>query len=69
VPRARAVDSLAHRLDAEAASGFAHVRYLDLTDRICGPTTCEPIRGGVVVYRDNNHLTEAFVRTIGNGAF
>ncbi|HTK49536.1 MAG TPA: acyltransferase family protein [Gemmatimonadaceae bacterium] len=69
VPRARAVDSLAHRLDAEAASGFAHVRYLDLTDRICGPTTCEPIRAGVVVYRDNNHLTEAFVRTIGNGAF
>jgi peptidoglycan/LPS O-acetylase OafA/YrhL len=69
VPRARAVDALAHRLDAEAASGFAHVRYLDLTDRICGPTTCEPVRGGIVVYRDNNHLTERFVRTIGGGVF
>jgi peptidoglycan/LPS O-acetylase OafA/YrhL len=69
VPRARAVDSLAHRLDAEAASGFAHVRYLDATDRICGPTTCEPMRDGVVVYRDNNHLTEKFVRMIGGAVF
>jgi hypothetical protein len=69
VPRARAVDTLAHRLDAEAASGFAHVRYLDATDRICGPTTCEPMRDGVVVYRDNNHLTEKFVRMIGGAVF
>ncbi|QKE83546.1 acyltransferase family protein [Arthrobacter sp. NEB 688] len=37
---------------------------IDLTDRICPQATCAPVIGGVVVYRDSNHLTDSYVRTL-----
>ena len=37
---------------------------LDLTDAICGPETCEPIVGNVLAYRDDDHLTSTFVRSL-----
>lgn len=38
--------------------------HLDLTDSICGPTTCAPVVGNVLVYRDDDHLTNTYVRTL-----
>jgi peptidoglycan/LPS O-acetylase OafA/YrhL len=64
VARAVAVDSLSRQADVDASRGLANVRQLDLTDRICGPTTCEPIRDGIVVYHDGNHLSDAYVRML-----
>ena len=64
VARDVAVDSLSRRADVDASRGLAFVRQLDLTDRICGPATCEPIRDGIVVYHDGNHLSDAFVRVL-----
>jgi hypothetical protein len=43
---------------------LSHVRRLDMNDRICTATTCEAVGQGLVVYMDNNHLTDAFVRTL-----
>ncbi len=62
VPRSRAVDAVAQRAEVEAVRGLTHVRRLDVNDRICSATTCEAVRQGVVVYLDDNHLTDAFVR-------
>ena len=56
------MDARAQRAEAEAVRALPHVRLLDVNDRICAATTCEAVRQGVVVYLDDNHLTDAFVR-------
>ncbi|MXO84915.1 acyltransferase family protein [Altererythrobacter aurantiacus] len=40
------------------------VTGLDLTDRICPGSICPVERSGQVIYRDTNHLTEYFVKTL-----
>ncbi|MET0296079.1 MAG: SGNH hydrolase domain-containing protein, partial [Microbacterium sp.] len=37
---------------------------VDITDRLCDETVCPAVIGNVVVYRDTNHLTDTFVRTL-----
>ncbi|SDD92639.1 acyltransferase family protein [Glycomyces harbinensis] len=41
------------------------VRKVDLTDYICGPRSCEPVVGNVLVYRDDAHLTNTYAATLG----
>lgn len=62
VPRSRAVDTLARRAEVEGVAGLTTVHLLDLTEHVCGATTCAAMRGDTVVYLDDNHLTDAFVR-------
>ncbi|PUB20160.1 peptidoglycan/LPS O-acetylase OafA/YrhL [Promicromonospora sp. AC04] len=38
--------------------------HLDLTDSICGPEVCDAVVGNVLVYRDDDHLTNTYVRTL-----
>ncbi|MFE7508164.1 acyltransferase family protein [Promicromonospora sp. NPDC057488] len=38
--------------------------HLDLSDAVCGPEVCEPVVGNVLVYRDDDHLTSTYVRTL-----
>lgn len=38
--------------------------FVDFTDFVCDPTTCPPIIGNVYVYRDFNHPTATFMRTL-----
>ncbi|GAA2300722.1 acyltransferase family protein [Glycomyces scopariae] len=38
---------------------------IDLTDYICGPETCPPVVGNVLVYRDDAHLTNTYAATLG----
>jgi peptidoglycan/LPS O-acetylase OafA/YrhL len=40
------------------------VPLIDMTKLICGPRTCEPIVGNVVVYRDSHHLTNTYMKTL-----
>ncbi len=61
VPRQTALHLGTFHLAEEAASGLTNVKLLDLSDDICGERTCEPVRNGVVVYRDHHHLTATFV--------
>lgn len=37
---------------------------LDLTDAFCGPVMCDPIVGNVLVYRDADHFTATYSRTL-----
>ena len=52
--------------DALAAAQRATpgARLVDLTDLLCGPTTCPVVIGGADVYADGNHLTVTFARTL-----
>jgi hypothetical protein len=52
---------------AEAARrlGRPRVRVVDLTSAFCGPRTCRPVVGGALVFKDDNHMTRDFARTLG----
>lgn len=51
--------------EERAARGFGNVKFLDLSDRMCGPDRCYFEVGGQVIYRDEDHLTASFIRTLG----
>ncbi len=42
----------------------SRVQTLDLSHRFCDATICYPAIGGVVMYFDNHHLTNSYVRTL-----
>jgi hypothetical protein len=42
----------------------SQMSFVDLTDRICQPTICPAVVGGVVVYYDASHLTATYARTL-----
>jgi peptidoglycan/LPS O-acetylase OafA/YrhL len=44
----------------EAARGLDRVAFVDMTDRLCSRSPCPVIEGGVIVYRDDDHLTATF---------
>lgn len=41
-----------------------NVTYVDPLDWVCTPTTCPAVIGNVLVYRDKDHLTATFARTL-----
>ena len=47
-----------------AASVYPMMRLLSFDDLFCVDETCPTVIGNVVVYRDNNHLTFAFSRSL-----
>lgn len=40
------------------------VRLLDLSDGVCRVDRCRVVEGNVLIYRDANHLTASYVRTL-----
>ena len=38
--------------------------FLDLTEAICPGTVCSPVVGDVVVWRDSNHLSATYIRSL-----
>jgi hypothetical protein len=61
------VRSAALRFDPqlEAAKNLKTVTLVNFDDVFCDKNSCEPIIGNAVVYRDDNHLTDTFARTLG----
>jgi len=57
-PRAEA---LPVRIEEDAVAAVAGVHLLDVNDRLCTATSCQPISGHTLAYRDDNHLTIEFV--------
>lgn len=47
-----------------AASAFSNVSMLDMTSSVCPGNTCKADRGGLVVFRDDQHMTASFSRTL-----
>ncbi|MFT3662328.1 MAG: acyltransferase family protein [Gordonia sp. (in: high G+C Gram-positive bacteria)] len=46
------------------ARSMPGVTAIDLTDAICPGTRCAPVVGGVLVYRDTNHLSGTYAATL-----
>ena len=41
-----------------------NVFFADLTDYFCDEEICPPVIGNVVIYRDNNHITATYAKTL-----
>jgi hypothetical protein len=52
------------RLEREAGDGRADVTFIDMSSTVCRSTSCSPIANGEIVFRDDNHLTPRFARTL-----
>ncbi|MEV4488559.1 SGNH hydrolase domain-containing protein [Micromonospora coxensis] len=63
VPRDEALAGIGS-LQVDAAKGLTGVRLVDLNDAICPAERCAAVIGGVLVYRDTNHLTATYARTL-----
>lgn len=61
-PRAR-TDTARSAIDV-AAQHISSVIYVDLNSAICPTRMCAPVIGGVLVYRDSNHLTGTYAGTL-----
>ena len=56
---------LAERNPAERLGDLpSNVHLVDLSDYFCDATTCFPVAGNVLVYRDDNHITATYMRTL-----
>jgi peptidoglycan/LPS O-acetylase OafA/YrhL len=50
--------------EARAAKCFSNVKVLDLSDQMCGLDRCYLEAGGQIIYRDADHLTASFSRSL-----
>jgi hypothetical protein len=60
--RSAVADDTPNVLATRAMHG--RVPLIDMTDLICGPRTCSPVVGDVLVYRDTHHLTRTYVMSL-----
>jgi hypothetical protein len=62
--RAQALDDGVFHAEQQAVAGLRHSSVLDLSDLFCDGAVCPPVKNGLVVYRDSNHISAAFARSI-----
>jgi hypothetical protein len=48
----------------QAVAGLAGVHLVDLNDAICPTDMCVPVIGGVLIYRDADHLTANYALSL-----
>jgi hypothetical protein len=60
----RRTRSRQQELDARAAKRAKEARLVDVTDAICPQDVCRAVIGNALVYRDRQHLSATFARTL-----
>ena len=63
-PRAEAANDSTAAQERAVVKSVPDTRYVDLTDRFCGPTECHVFIGGKLAFRDRHHLATAFAETL-----
>ncbi|GAB3141676.1 SGNH hydrolase domain-containing protein [Micromonospora sonneratiae] len=63
-PRSLALRAGGGVAQEEAADGLKGVHLVDLNDAICPGDRCAAVIGGVLVYRDTNHLTASYASSL-----
>jgi len=63
-PRAAAIARSATALQFEAARDLPGVTLVDLNDAVCPADPCAPVISEMLVYRDSNHLTATYMRSL-----
>ena len=64
IPRAYALEPAVFAAERSSADGLAGVTFVDMTPYLCGERVCSATRDGIIVYRDDNHLTGRFAATL-----
>ncbi len=59
-------EAMAYRAQRDAVGHVSNATILDMTRHICHRSSCDVVSDGVVVFRDVNHLTQAFVARLGD---
>jgi peptidoglycan/LPS O-acetylase OafA/YrhL len=62
--RSKSLNDSVFLAEQEAARQFSGVTVLDLAGQICHGAYCDIIRNGMILYRDNDHLTGTFARSL-----
>jgi peptidoglycan/LPS O-acetylase OafA/YrhL len=62
--RESALDENAFTAELNASQSFRHVSIIDLVNDFCDQTICPATRNGIVVYRDNDHISDDFARSL-----
>ena len=62
--RADALNDGVFRAEQEASAGLRHVHILDLSDLFCDGAVCPAVKNGVMVYRDESHISGEFARSL-----
>ena len=63
--RVARADALTVDSAAVAGRGLRAVQVVDLTPFFCDRRFCYPVVGGALVFKDQNHLTETFSKSLG----
>ena len=53
-----------HLIRERAAAKAANATLIDLSDAICPSDPCQPVVRGMIVYRDDHHLTATFAASL-----
>ena len=61
--RRRAIHPVGIEAQNRAARGLP-IAFIDMNDVICSTSRCSPIRNGMIVFTDDNHITSAFSRSV-----
>jgi len=62
--RAKALDEGVFRAEQEAAANLSRVHILDLSDLFCDGAVCQPVKNGIIVYRDDSHISAPFAQSL-----
>jgi peptidoglycan/LPS O-acetylase OafA/YrhL len=55
--------------ETRAAHEFGSVKVVDLSDQVCGSDQCSLEAGGQIIYRDEDHLTASYSRSLADVLF
>ena len=59
-PRELALSAAVFEAEQASAAGLQGVRFIDMTPGFCDDHICSAARDGLIVYRDDNHITGSF---------
>ena len=63
-PRSLAVSSTITDAERSVAEAVPGVRFVDFSSIFCDRTSCPAVRGGIIVYRDRDHLTTSYAKNL-----
>lgn len=62
--RKQAVDDDVFAAELAAATGLHSITLADFTNLFCGSSHCPPVRNGIVLYKDEDHVTRAYAQLL-----
>ena len=62
--RSKSLDPAVFEAEKAGARDLPNIHFIDLTDQLCQRDGCWVVKRGVVMYRDNNHLTATFADSL-----